>query len=76
MKVSSPVGEFPFEAKRLRVERGRMVMEGSMGAWPAKVEIEPKDLLMMARLIPWPVFAGAAVALAGLLARQRGGPEA
>ena len=71
MKVSSPVGEFPFEARKLTISGGRMVLQGSMGAWPARVELEPKDLLTIARLIPWPVFAGAAIALAGVLSRQR-----
>jgi len=71
MKVSSPVGDFPFEARRLTVKNGRMVLEGAMGAWPARVEIEPKDIVHLARLVPWPVIAVAGIALAGLVGRRR-----
>jgi hypothetical protein len=72
MKVTSPIGEFPFETKRVTIKNGKIVIEGSMGAWPATVDVERKDLLILARLIPWPVLAAAAVALAGMLTRRRG----
>lgn len=77
MKVSSPVGDFPFEARRLTVKNGRLVLEGAMGAWPAKVEMEPGDVVRMARLVPWPVLAVAGLAMVGVLARRRrkGGAE-
>lgn len=71
MKVTSPVGEFPFEARRLTVKDGRLVLEGAMGAWPARVEMEPKDIIRMARLVPWPAIAVAGIALAGLVGRRR-----
>jgi hypothetical protein len=71
MKVSSPVGDFPFEAKRLILKDGRLVLEGAMGAWPARVELEPKDILQLARLLPWPVIAIAGITLAGLVGRRR-----
>ncbi len=70
MKVSSPVGDFPFEARRLVIKDGRNVLEGAMGAWPARVEIEPKDVVSLARLIPWPAFAVAGIALASLVGRR------
>ena len=38
MRVSSPIGDFPFEARRLRVDRDGLVVEGAMGAWPATIE--------------------------------------
>lgn len=69
MKVSSPVGDFPFEARSLRVRDGRLVLEGSMGAWPARVEMEPADALHLIRLVPAPVLAVAGVALLALLGR-------
>jgi hypothetical protein len=50
MKVSSPVGEFPFDADRLRIEGTRVALEGRMGAWPARVEMGPADALRIARL--------------------------
>jgi hypothetical protein len=71
MKVSSPVGDFPFEAKRLILKDGQLVLEGAMGAWPARVELEPKDILQLARLLPWPVIAIAGITLAGLVGRRR-----
>jgi len=58
MKVSSPVGEFPFEPTRIRIERGGIVVEGSMGAWPATVRVGPADLPRLVQVIPWRVWVG------------------
>jgi hypothetical protein len=44
------VGNFPFEPQRIRFESGHLLLEGEMGAWPAKVEIEPRDIVALARL--------------------------
>ena len=44
MRVSSPIGELPFEPTALRVRGGRVEVEGVMGAWPAHVVVEPADL--------------------------------
>ena len=71
MKVSSPVGDFPFEARRLTVKDGRMVVEGAMGAWPTTVEVEPRDIVQLARLVPWPAIALGVIALAGVMRRSR-----
>lgn len=71
MKVSSPVGDFPFEARRLTVKEGRMVVEGAMGAWPTTIEVEPRDIVQLARLIPWPAIAIGGIALAGLMRKSR-----
>lgn len=74
MKVSSPVGDFPFQADRLGLEDGNLVVHGSMGAWPARVEIGPGDVPGLVRLVPPPVLAAVGLVLLGLLARsQRGG---
>jgi hypothetical protein len=74
MKVSSPVGDFPFEAEELGVEGGKLVVRGSMGAWPARVEIGPEDVPRLIRLIPGPVLAAVGVLLIGILGRLlRGG---
>ena len=81
MKVSSPVGDFPFEANELGIEGGNLVVRGSMGAWPARVEIGPEDVPRLVRLIPAPVLAVVGVFLLGVLARlfrrgrQSGGPD-
>jgi hypothetical protein len=62
MKVSSPVGDFPFEADEIGLERGHLVIRGSMGAWPARIEIGPEDVPRLVRLIP-----SSALAASGLL---------
>ena len=50
MKVSSPVGDFPFEPVRLTVGSGHLTLEGQVGAWPARVELEPRDLVSLGRV--------------------------
>lgn len=68
MKISSPVGEFPFTISGIHLHRGRLIVEGQMGRWPANAEIDLFDPEMMRRCAP------AALALAalagGLTARQ------
>ncbi|HTS14395.1 MAG TPA: hypothetical protein VMH24_01930 [Candidatus Sulfotelmatobacter sp.] len=66
MKVSSPVGEFPFEPTRLEVRDSGLVVHGLMGAWPATVRVEPADIPAVVRLIPPPALAVLAF-LAGLI---------
>jgi len=62
MKVSSPVGDFPFEPLRVTVKPRHLTLEGQVGAWPARVEFEPKDALALAKA------AGAAGAVLPLAA--------
>jgi hypothetical protein len=50
MKVSSPVGDFPFEPVRLTVGSGHLTLEGQVGAWPARVELEPRDLVSLGKV--------------------------
>jgi hypothetical protein len=69
MRVSSPIGDLPFEAQRLRLSRRGLRIEGAMGAWPAHVHVEPSDLPALARLLPWRSLA---VALAAGLFLARG----
>jgi hypothetical protein len=74
MKVSSPVGDFPFEPRSLRYESGGLIVEGAMGAWPATIRVEPADIPAILRAIPRPVLAALVGALAlcllGRLARR------
>ncbi|HTZ24322.1 MAG TPA: hypothetical protein VMC83_10040 [Streptosporangiaceae bacterium] len=49
MKVSSPVGDFPFEPLRLKAGAGHLTLEGQVGAWPARVEFTPGDIVALAR---------------------------
>jgi len=68
MTVSSPIGELPFEPRKLTVGPGGIQIEGAMGAWPAHVQIGAGDLPALARLLARPaaVTAVAAVTIAGL----------
>ncbi len=70
MKVSSPIGELPFEPTALRMRRGCIEVQGVMGAWPAHVVIEPADLPSLLRLAKGPAIA-AAVLFAALSIRLR-----
>jgi hypothetical protein len=71
MKVSSPIGELPFEPTGLRMRGGRVEVEGLMGAWPAHVVIEPADLPSLFRLARRPAIAATAVIVAVLTVRFR-----
>jgi len=73
MKVSSPVGDFPFEPVRVTLGPGHVTLEGKVGAWPARVELEPRDAVSLLRaaglLAVVPALAAVAV-LAGLRLRS------
>jgi hypothetical protein len=70
MKVSSPVGDFPFTPTSLRYETGELVVEGAMGAWPATIRVGPGDIPGIFGLIPRPVLAGLGVCAGILLVRR------
>ena len=44
MKVTSPVGEFPYTFERIRLRGTRLVAEGRMGTWPARIEMGVEDI--------------------------------
>ncbi|OBG89794.1 hypothetical protein A5699_01300 [Mycobacterium sp. E802] len=44
MKVTSPVGEFPYTFERIRIDGMRIVAEGRMGTWPARIEVGVSDI--------------------------------
>lgn len=75
MRVSSPIGELPFEPTRIHYRNGAVEVDGLMGAWPAQVVIEPRDLPSLARLLigPRTVAVVAAVGAATLILRRRTG---
>ena len=60
MKVTSPVGEFPYTFERIRIEGSHLVAEGRMGTWPARIEVGISDIPPAARI-------GALAAVAGVL---------
>ena len=68
MRVSSPIGELPFEPRKLTVRPGGIQIEGAMGAWPAHVQIGVGDLPALARLLAKPaaVTAAATITVTGL----------
>jgi hypothetical protein len=66
MRVSSPIGDLPFEARRIRAGRSGVEIEGTMGAWPAHLHVDAADLPALARLLPLRALSLAAGA--GLLA--------
>ena len=76
MKVSSPIGELPFEPRKLTVRADGIQIQGAMGAWPAYVQIDAHDVPALARLLARPAAVTAAATvivtgLAGLAARRR-----
>jgi hypothetical protein len=68
MRVSSPVGNLPFKARRLRWREGCVVIEGEMGAWPAKISITLADVPDLVVLLRYPLLALAVLLLALLIA--------
>ncbi len=67
MRVTSPVGDFPFTPQKVRIEGTSVVLDGAMGAWPATVRVEPRDVPELVRAIPPAVVAGVAVAIGALI---------
>ena len=59
MKVSSPIGELPFEPRAIRLHSNGIQVDGVMGAWPARVTITTKDLPALARVAARPAIVGA-----------------
>ena len=81
MRVSSPIGELPFEPTAVAFRDGGIEVRGLMGAWPAHVQIDARDLPAVLRLIARPAAITAAVTttvvgLARMAAsRRRHSPE-
>jgi hypothetical protein len=77
MIINSPVGRFPFEATSIRINGGRVRLEGAMGTWPTSVEVPIAELpRIIWRTLPSGTsarLAGSvvAVALVALVARRR-----
>ncbi len=73
MIINSPVGRFPFELLGVRLDRGRIRIEGAMGTWPTSVELQPSDLPRIAAcLVPrsWAVGLGTATVVALAVGRR------
>jgi hypothetical protein len=62
MKVTSPVGEFPYTFERIRFEGTHIVAEGRMGTWPARIEAGVSDIPAAIRIGAVATALGALVA--------------
>lgn len=69
MKVTSPVGEFPYTFERIRIQGTHLVAEGRMGTWPARIEVGVTDIPPAIRIGGF--AAAAAVLLATVFGRRR-----
>lgn len=70
MKVTSPIGDLPLSVDRLRPTRTGLTLEASMGAWPARIEINACDIPQLGRLIARPTTVGVVVAAACFAIRR------
>lgn len=51
MKISSPIGNVPFTPNSIKIGKGVLIIDGSMGAWPVTIQIEPSDIPRILYLI-------------------------
>lgn len=70
MRVTSPVGDFPFALDRIAVEERRLVVYGHMGAWPSRVEVGIEDVRDLGRVARTPLLAAGVVLGAAVLSRR------
>ena len=64
MRIKSPVGEYDYRVTDVRLGRGGLEVDGSLGMWETTTVVEPKDVA--------PVLKGiAALAALALVLRLR-----
>jgi hypothetical protein len=61
MKIFSPIGDVPFTPNKLRIKNGCLILEGSMGAWPTKIQFDISDLPAVFKLVRYQILAFALV---------------
>ena len=71
MRVSSPIGDLPFEVTAVRLEGRELVVEGLLGTWRSRIHVGVEDVPMLARALRVPLAAGASAAVAVLWIRRR-----
>jgi hypothetical protein len=71
VRVSSPIGDLPFEVEAVRLEGREVVVVGRLGAWESRIHVGPDDLPMLARALRVPIAAAAAAGIAAYLAGRR-----
>jgi hypothetical protein len=67
MKVSSPVGDYEYSVRSVRVEGGRVLVDGNLGVWETTMVIEPSDWVALAKRAALP----AAVVALAVASRRR-----
>lgn len=68
MKVGTPLGEYPFEFRRLERRGSSLVVVGNLAGFESSVVVGPDDLGLLAKRLALPV---AAAALLLAFARRR-----
>ncbi|HEX6713675.1 MAG TPA: hypothetical protein VF066_09825 [Thermoleophilaceae bacterium] len=63
MRVKSPVGEYDYRVTAVRLGRGGLEVDGSLGQWQTTMVVQPKELAKATAVL--------AVPLALLLSRRR-----
>lgn len=71
MRVSSPIGDLPFEITSVRRKGRELVVEGRLGTWRSQIHMSASDVPMLARALRGPLVAASAAAAAALLLRRR-----
>ena len=61
MRIKSPVGEYPYQVTAVRLGRGGLEVDGSLGTWQTTMVVEPKDVARIAKALG--AFAAAALLL-------------
>jgi hypothetical protein len=72
VRVTSPIGDLPFEVEAVRIEGRELVVDGRLGAWQSRIHVEAADVPMLARALRLPLAAVAAAGLAAILVGRRG----
>jgi hypothetical protein len=44
MRIKSPIGEYDYRVTAVRLGRGGLEVDGSLGQWQTTMVVEPKDL--------------------------------
>lgn len=68
MKVRSPIGDYHYRVKDVRVSRAGLEVDGSLGQWETTMVVEPSDLARPAR---YAVAATVAALLTTVAVRRR-----
>jgi hypothetical protein len=64
MRVGTPLGDYPFEFRRVEPRDGGLAVIGTLAGFESAVVLGRGDLLRVAAAVALPVAAGAALALA------------